>query len=122
MHPETIVESHIRHGTLFGLNEDKCGQIHKWHIYPNNIATINGHLDDQPESHMSAKEEPTAADDIKRDGPLAEEDEVRNMLCKHENIWSGALGERKATKLRIDVKQDAIPSKALPCQARPKTG
>lgn len=93
----------------------------KRNIDPKNIDTITLHLVDQLESHMSAEEMPTTAEEIKIDVAPYKEASVRDMLRKHERIWSGQLGEIKPTELRVDLKPDAKPLKSPPHGGGPKT-
>lgn len=98
-HPANLVKSHINHGEMLGLilGETPSGKFRKHHIAHKNIDPINRPLVHQRESDMAEDEKPTTDNDIKVDVPPDEEDAVRNMLRKNENIWSGQLEEIKAT-------------------------
>lgn len=57
----------------------KEGKFRKRHEDPRIIDTINKHLADQRETHMSADEKPTMAEDIKIDVPPNMETAVRHF-------------------------------------------
>lgn len=108
---------------MVGLIPDEPldGKFRKRNIDPKNIDTINRHLAQQREIHMSADEKQTTAEDLKINVPPYNEEVVCNMLQKHEPISSGQLFEINATELLIDLKQEANPPKSPPYQAVPKT-
>lgn len=70
---------------------------------------------------MSKDEKSDTADDIDINVPLDKEEAVRAMLCKHEKMWFGQLGEINVTEMRIDLVPDARPFKSAPYRAGPKT-
>lgn len=108
---------------MIGLITDmhSNGKFRKRNIDPENIDAVNQHLDDQSESHIYADEKLTIADDIKVDVPPDKDQAVRDMLRKHERIWSDQLREIKATELRIDVRPSTGQFKSPTYRAGPKT-
>lgn len=76
------VESHITHGYVLGLipDEPSKGYCSKRNTDPQNIDTINQHLVDQHELHISVDEKPKTADEIKIHVLKAKEQAVREML------------------------------------------
>lgn len=122
-HTMNLLESHISQREMLGLipYELMDGKFRKPRIYPENIDTINKHLGDQRERHMSADETPTKAKDIKIDVPQEKETSLRNMTWKHERIWLDQLGEIKETELWIDLKPDVKHFKSPPYRTGTKT-
>lgn len=59
------------------------------------------------EMHMKADEKPMTSDDIKPEFQPEKGTEARDMLRKHEKIYSGKLDEIKVTEMRIDLIKDA---------------
>ena len=51
--------------------------------------------------------------------PEAHRPQVRNMLRKHQSMWSGHLGEIKAPPHRIEIYKDSKPVNAHPYRAGP---
>ena len=70
---------------------------------------------------MGAVEKPMTADGIEFDIPVDREEEVRDMLRKHEKMWNGELGAINVTDMRIDLVASAKPFKSAPYLAGPKT-
>lgn len=61
------------------------------------------------------------AGDIDLDTPHGGEEEVHNMLQKHEGMWMGQLEENSFTKMRIGLAPDSKPFKNSLYRAGPKT-
>lgn len=59
--------------------------------------------------------------DIHLDIKHEEENEIRNMLRKHEKMCSGQSGQINATVIGIDLVPDAEPFNSAPYVTGPKT-
>lgn len=63
------------------------------------IADINKHLADKGEKHMGEDEKLVTATKIHLDVSHEKEEEIYNMLRKHERIWFSQPGEIKETEM-----------------------
>ena len=97
-HPSHIAESDISHGEVFDIVEDKMRYQNR-NTDVQDIETINKHLAGTREAHAVADEKPTTADNIELKVDDGYHKEVHNMLQKHENMWTGKLGEINTTKI-----------------------
>lgn len=70
---------------------------------------------------MGKDEKPFTAEDIAIDVPENKEADVRAILKKHEQAWSGKLGEINVTEMCIDFSPDVKPFKFPQLRAGPKT-
>lgn len=61
------------------------------------------------------------ADDSKLDIPDERLDEVHNMVRKHEDMWSGQLGDIEVTEISIDLVPGAKPCNSALYRAGTKT-
>lgn len=92
-HPEKQFESHMSHGEVLGLSpDDRDTKFHKHHVNVRDIETINKHLAYQWEEHTYVRDKRITADDIEIDEPDDNKSAIREMLRKHERVWSGQLG------------------------------
>ena len=85
------------------------------------VDVINKHLAEQRAQGTEAEDKPVTADDIELDVPLEKETAVRDMLRRHEPMWTGALGEIRTSEMRIDLVDNARPFRSPPYRAGPKT-
>lgn len=94
MHQQKTVESGISHGKMLGLiSDDTDTKNRKRNVNARDIETINKNLSDGRERHMGTDEIPITAKDLNFDITVERQGEVCNMLQKHEQMWSGQLGE-----------------------------
>lgn len=85
--PEAIEESYIIHIEMLGLiPEDSDIKFCKQHVDVRNIETMNKHVADQREQHMSEDERPVTADDLDLDTLHKRDEDVQNMPRKHERM------------------------------------
>ena len=124
-HPTTLIESSTTHGKVFGITESDPsvpqGKYRKRSTSVKDTKIINQHLADDRESHMDQDDKPATADDIPLTGvPPELETRVRDMLRKHEKMWSGELGNITTTEHPIDLVPNARPFKSPPFRAGPK--
>lgn len=121
-HPTNIVESEMSHGELLGLvDEDTAKMYRKRNLNARDASVINEYMKDKKSNNMESDENPTTADDIDLgDVDKRHHKAIRNMLRKHEKMWSGQLGEITVTEHHIDLVKGARPFKSHPYRAGPK--
>lgn len=120
-HPENLVEWQISHAEMLVLGEETHdGRFWRRHFNPRYEDIIKRRLVGEREKHMGAEEKPMPTDDIELDFPWEKETAVRDMLWKHERLWSGQLVKIKGTEMRIDFIPDEKPFKSPPYRAGPK--
>ena len=87
-HPEKVVESDVTHAELLGLIPDDVDtKYRKRNVNVRDIDTINKHLGYEIMRHMGDDENPVTAEEIHLKVFKEEEDDkVRSMLRKHENM------------------------------------
>lgn len=75
------------------------------------------------EAALGEQEEvPITAETVQLDIYEKLQPKIRNMLRKHEHLWSGKLGKILAIKHHINLVLGARPFKSAPYRAVPKTG
>lgn len=90
--PAKTVESHISHAKMpILIPDDRDTKCRRSHVDVHYIDKINKNLTDQREKHIGKDENPSTA--ITVNDPSDREGDIRKMPRKHENMWSGKLGE-----------------------------
>ncbi len=121
-HPSSIMESDVSHAELLGLVDDKTAQLYrKRNLNARDTSVINDYLRDARSGHMGVDEKPTTAADIQLpDVHTKHHPNIRKMLSKYEDMWSGRLGDISVTEHHIDLVDGARPFKTQPYRAGPK--
>ena len=120
-HPESLTETDISHGEMLGIMEPD-NKYRKRDFSSKDINLINQHLADAREAVLGEQsEEPITADTVPLGVKENLQPKVRDMLRKHEHLWSGKLGKISAVKHHINLTPGARPFKSAPYRAGPKT-
>ena len=86
------------------------------------ITFINKHLADAREAALREQEgTPVTAETVELGVPENIQPKIRDMLKKHEHLWSGKLGATTAVKHHIQLVPGARPFKSAPYRVGPKT-
>lgn len=128
--PKQLKESAISHGEMLGLFTDE--EILSLHVEPNRFRKRNDlkvedskkmekHLADAKTSKEGDSDKPITADDLDlSDVDTKHHDEIRNMMRRQEDMWSGKLGNITVTEHTIELESGARPHRAVPYRSGPK--
>ncbi len=130
VHPKRLRESKISHGEMLGvftdeeilsLNLETTKYQKRGDLNAKDPDQIDRHLADAREAHMDADEKPVTADDLDlSDVDAKHHAAIRKMMRKHEDMWSGKLGNITVTEHTIDLVPGARPARSAPFRAGPK--
>jgi len=82
---------------------------------------MDKHLADAKEAKIQDEEKPFTADDLDlSDFDAKYHANIRDMMRKHEDMWSGKLGNITVTEHTIDLEPGARPHRAVPYRSGPK--
>ena len=82
---------------------------------------MDKHLADAKEAKIQDEEKPFTADDLDLiDVDAKYHANIGDMMRKHEDMWSGKLGNITVTEHTIDLEPGACPHRAVPDRSGPK--
>jgi len=120
--PTFLEESGFSHAEILGIvPEDRSRMFRKQNASARDVHVINKHLAEKRSQVTEAEDKPVTVDDIELEVSLEKETAVRDMLRRHEPMWTGALGEIRTSEMRIDLVDNARPFRSPPYRAGPKT-
>lgn len=121
--PENLAESHISHDEMLDeISDDIYTKFRECHGYVPDIDINSKKFTDQRGKHMGKDEKPVTAADNPLNVPSDMEADIRNMIWRHEHMWSGQLGEVNITEMWIDLVPDAKPFKLISVETGRKHG
>lgn len=114
--PRYLRESSITQAEILCITETKYTKRYK---NIGDLYTINKHLADSMLPTLGKDDqEPIASENLEIHAPNKLHHPIRALLHKHEDIWSGKLGNISATTHRIDLVPGTRPFKSAPYCAR----
>ncbi len=123
--PKRLRESTMSHGEMLGiftdeevmsLQEDQPSRYQKrGDLKVKDDEKFDKHLADRREPPSGDEHQPVTADDLDlSDVDTKYHQEIRRMMRKHEDMWSGKLGHITVTEHTIDLEPGVRPHRAVP--------